>query len=394
MLSLSNVDIPEKLSWFKSRGFIVSFIAPTETSLNKSIMDATEDFRNFLAEGGLHDFSQQKQGTDNKKLAETVLVSENTLHNTKTSLYRPETKKGDPRIWIYELSKYARSGDLLAFLISEHKLVVINCSNSRLDELEEFLKKEMKVLTSVSSDVSNELLQKLEQISSRGFIKSMRGGDTGVGYTLETLLGISANSSKNPDYKGIEIKSSRSRNTKDVLFSMVPNWELSNLKSGDEIVNKRGRPNPEHNNLKTIFHTIRGDKENNWGLKLKVEDRLIHQIYLDVKTEEKDTCWVMDDFQSRLINKHKETFWVDVETRGDKKNEEFHYKKVLHTGEVDISTIPVLVEKGIITLDYLIWERKEGWNKYKGKSGFDFLWKLSSKKHRDLLFKFTKEYIL
>ena len=81
-------------------------------------------------------------------------------------------------------------------------------------------------------------------------------------------------------------------------------------------------------------------------------------------------------------------------TRGDKKNEEFHYKKVLHTGEVDISTIPVLVEKGIITLDYLIWERKEGWNKYKGKSGFDFLWKLSSKKHRDLLFKFTKEYIL
>ena len=223
MLSLSNVDIPEKLSWFKSRGFIVSFIAPTETSLNKSIMDATEDFRNFLAEGGLHDFSQQKQGTDNKKLAETVLISENTLHNTKTSLYRPETKKGDPRIWIYELSKYARSGDLLAFLISEHKLVVINCSNSRLDELEEFLKKEMKVLTSVSSDVSNELLQKLEQISSRGFIKSMRGGDTGVGYTLETLLGISANSSKNPDYRGIEIKSSRSRNTKDVIFSMVPN---------------------------------------------------------------------------------------------------------------------------------------------------------------------------
>ena len=394
MLSLSNVDVAEKLSWFKARGFIVSFIVPTETGLHKSIMDATEDFRNFLYEGGLHNFKEQKQGTDHKRLVETVLVSENIIHHTKTSLYRPETKKGDPRLWIYELNKYASSGDLLAFLISKEKLIVINCSTSKLNELVELLNSEMGVLSFTASDASIELLQKLEHISSKGFIKSMRSGDTGVGYTLESLLGITANSSKNPDYKGIEIKSSRSRNTKDVLFSMVPKWELSNLKSGDEIVIKRGRPNPEHNNLKTIFHTIRGDKENNWGLKLKVEENLIHQVYLEGGIEEEDTCWVMDDFKSRLTKKHKETFWVEVETRGERGNEEFHYKKVLHTGDIDLSTIPVLLKEGMISLDYLIWERKQGWNKYKGKSGFDYLWKLSSKKHRDLLFKFTKEYIL
>ena len=394
MLSLSNVDVAEKLSWFKARGFIVSFIVPTETGLHKSIMDATEDFRNFLSEGGLHNFKEQKQGTDHKRLVETVLVSENIIHHTKTSLYRPETKKGDPRLWIYELNKYASSGDLLAFLISKDKLIVINCSNSRLNELVELLNSEMGVLSFSASDASIELLQKLEHISSKGFIKSMRSGDTGVGYTLESLLGITANSSKNPDYKGIEIKSSRSRNTKDVLFSMVPKWELSNLKSGDEIVNKRGRPNPEHNNLKTIFHTIRGDRENNWGLKLRVEENLIHQVCLKGGIEEEDTCWVMDDFKSRLTKKHKETFWVEVETRGERGNEEFHYKKVLHTGDIDLSTIPFLLKEGMISLDYLIWERTQGWNKYKGKSGFDFLWKLSSKKHRDLLFKFTKEYIL
>ena len=394
MLSLSNIDVAEKLSWFKSRGFIVSFIVPTETGLHKSIMDATEGFRNFLSEGGLHNFNKQKQGTEHKKLVETLLVSENIIHNTNTSLYRPETKKGDPRLWVYELSKYASSGDLLAFLISEEGLIVINCSNSELDELEEILNSQMRVLSFNTSDASIELLQKLKQISSKGFIKSMRSGDTGVGYTLECLLGITANSSKNPDYKGIEIKSSRSRNNKDVLFSMVPNWELSNLKSGDEIVNKRGKPNPKHNNLKTIFHTIRGDRENNWGLKLKVEKDLIHQVFLEGGVEEKDTCWLIDDFKSRLTKKHKETFWVDVETRIEGGNEEFHYKKVLHTGDVDLSTIPVLIKKGMITLDYLIWERAEGWTKYKGKGGFDFLWKLSSKKHKDLLFKFTKEYVL
>ena len=65
MLSLSNIDVAEKLSWFKSRGFIVSFIVPTETGLHKSIMDATEDFRNFLSEGGLHNFKEQKQSNMN-----------------------------------------------------------------------------------------------------------------------------------------------------------------------------------------------------------------------------------------------------------------------------------------------------------------------------------------
>ena len=59
-----------------------------------------------------------------------------------------------------------------------------------------------------------------------------------------------------------------------------------------------------HNNLKTIFHTIRGDRENNWGLKLKVEENLIHQVCLEGGIEEEDTCWVMDDFKSRLIKKH------------------------------------------------------------------------------------------
>lgn len=394
MLSLANIDIVETLSWFRSKGFKVSFLAPTETSLVKSIMDATQDFREFLSSQNLHIYEDQQQGTENKRLIETILISENQIYETQTSLYRPQTKDGDPRLWIYELSKHSKSGDLLAVLISENRLVVINCSNSNLDELESFLIEKINVLSFTPSIVSDELLTKLKNISSKGFVKSLRNGDTGVGFTLESLLGISANSSKNPDYKGIEIKSSRKRNSRDVLFSMVPNWELSTLKSGDEIVNKRGRPNPKHNNLKTIFHTIRGDKENNWGLKLKVDDSFINQVCMSGGSEEKDTCWLISDFQSRLMKKHKETFWVEVETRGDKDNEEFHYKKVIHTGSVDISTIPALIEKGVITLDYLIWERVSGWEKYRGKNGFDFLWKLSNKKHRDLLFKFKKEYLL
>lgn len=394
MLSLANIDIVETLSWFRSKGFKVSFLVPTETSLVKSIMDATKDFREFLSSQNLHIYEDQQQGTKNKKLIETILISKNQIYKTQTSLYRPQTKDGDPRLWIYELSKHSKGGDLLAVLISENKLIVINCSNSNLNELENILINDAEILSFNTSLISDELLTKLKDISSRGFIKSMKSGDTGIGYTIETLLGIKANSSKNPDYKGIEIKSSRSRSQKGDLFNMAPNWALSNLKSADEIIHKHGRPNPQHNNLKTIFHTIRGNKENNWGLKLEVDETFIHQVFINESTKDNDICWLLSDFVERIKTKHKETFWIDAETRGSKDNEEFHFKKVIHTGDIDISIIPTLIETGKITLDYLLWERIDGWRKYKSKSAFDYKWKLSSKKNRNLLFKFIKEYPL
>ena len=136
MLSLANIDIVETLSWFRSKGFKVSFLVPTETSLVKSIMDATQDFREFLSSQNLHIYEDQKQGTENKRLIETIFISRNQIYETQTSLYRPQTKDGDPRLWIYGLKKHSKSGDLLAVLISENRLVVINCSNSNLNELE------------------------------------------------------------------------------------------------------------------------------------------------------------------------------------------------------------------------------------------------------------------
>ena len=66
-------------------------------------MDATQDFREFLASENMHMFDEQKQGTENKKLIETILISKNQVYETQTSFYRPQTKDGDPRLWIYGL---------------------------------------------------------------------------------------------------------------------------------------------------------------------------------------------------------------------------------------------------------------------------------------------------
>ena len=53
MLINANIDIPETLSVFRTEGLQVSFIVPTETGLKKSIMDATQQFREFLFNSGI-----------------------------------------------------------------------------------------------------------------------------------------------------------------------------------------------------------------------------------------------------------------------------------------------------------------------------------------------------
>lgn len=392
MLIKSNIDITETLSVFRTEGLQVSFLVPTETGLKKSIMDATQQFRDFLYKSGVHNFDDQKQGKSNKKIVETVLISKNKFLNSKTSLYRPETKNGDPRIWVYELKKHASEGDLLAFLSAEDRLIVINCSNSNLLEAFKIIKLNFpNVLSFNTSSVSDELLSKMKLISKRGFIKSLRKGDTGVGFTLETLLGIEANSSRNPDYKGIELKSIRQRNPKGAFFSMAPDWKKSNL-SDKELIEKRGYYTEKFGPLKTLHQTL-STKKNKRNLRLLLEGEDIYGGAEINNVFEKDVYWCMEELQKRITTKHKETFWIDVETKGTGINEEFKYRAITHTSDVDVGVVPILLENEIITLDYLLWEKGENWKSYTKKSGYDYLWKIK-KKNLDALFKFIKLYEL
>ena len=50
---------------------------------------------------------------------------------------------------------------------------------------------------------------KLQAVSKREFVQSMRKGDTGIGYTLESLLGIKENNVPLADLGDIELKAYR-----------------------------------------------------------------------------------------------------------------------------------------------------------------------------------------
>jgi len=105
------------------------YFYPTANALNKSILDATKEIRGFLQANDVHDYEKQGQGGDEKVEVATLFVREDSLVETKASLYRPVTKDGDPRVWFYGMKEYCSAGDHIALLYFSEKLLIINCSN-------------------------------------------------------------------------------------------------------------------------------------------------------------------------------------------------------------------------------------------------------------------------
>ncbi len=89
-------------------------------------MDATGSVRTYLKSKSIHDFALQKQGQEDKILVNSTLISSFGIIPSTASLYRPNTKKGDPRIWFKGLGSYAKSNDILGIIAFENELFVIN----------------------------------------------------------------------------------------------------------------------------------------------------------------------------------------------------------------------------------------------------------------------------
>lgn len=342
----------------------VAFLTPTPTNLKKHIFDATESVRRLLHNKQLHDYAAQQQGQEHKVHLPTFLVDANKKVSCQASLYRPNTKKGDPRIWFSNLARHVAPGSVLALVELDRCLYLINLSDQAT--LEAINQKQhspaLEVLLEIrdrETSVARELLSKLRKIAARGPIPTCVNADTGVGRTLETLLGIPMNSKKSPDYKGIELKASRKKikgkENRVNLFAQVPNWHLSTLKSSRAIAERYGYDCPD---CRKLYCTVSASKSNSQGLYLELSEdgSLLHEKHNDKETGQTTEVvkWSMETLTSRLKEKHKETFWIDARSVLVDGKEHFIYDAVTHTRNPVLGNfIPLLLDNKI-TLDHLI----------------------------------------
>src|SRR5690554_2108140 len=360
----------EKIKLLTKNQVSLTLIEPTETGLKKSIMDATGSVRNFLKSENIHDYDLQNQGPDNKILIPTIIHTGFKTIKSQASLYRPLTKNGDPRIWFYSLTKIADLNDIVAITYFDDAFHVFNLTKLDIEGLinssiHNPLQELINEINTIENEVAFELLAMVRKIASAGPIPSLVDADTSVGRTLETALGIEINSSKQPDYKGIELKSFRnSRTNRKNLFAQVPDWKLSKFKSSAEILNSFGYEREEDFKL---YCTVSAITRNSQGLNLRIDNDIKQLIENSDKPEVGDfVVWTLDKLHSRLKEKHKETFWVEAESTRVNDREYFQYKLVEHTKKPITSQFDLLIDQGIITLDHLIKRTKAGGAKEKG----------------------------
>lgn len=338
-----------------------SIFEPTKTGLKKSILDATQVVRTHFEITNFHHYDLQGQGASEYGIKKTafLLTSEKQIPTT-VSLYRPKTKKGDPRMWFSGLPNFTYAGAQIAIVIHNDCAYLIDLSSVNLSlELESTtsqLKKFVDDYLSENNAIANELLNKLKELAKTP-IKATHVGDTAVGMSIEDALGIQANSSKLPDYKGIELKSGRNaEKNRTTIFAQVAEWEISPYKKSAEILDRFGYFREDDFKL---YCTISTRKPNSQGLIFKVEEDVLQEWCAEHEDgrnifKEHVASWSGKLLRKRLKEKHSETFWIEAKSQFIDDIEYFQLISVTHTKAPLLNQLMPLLENGTITMDHLI----------------------------------------
>ena len=164
----------------------------------------------------------------------------------------------------------------------------------------------------------DEVKQQLVAIKAMGFVKTHRVHDTGIGKTLEDLLGISENNIKLPDIGDIELKAKRIDSG-----SMLTIATKSPLPVGVNRVLFDNYKYLDDSGHYCLHSTVYGSRFNNQGLKITLKD---DNLVLD-NPQNIVAYWSTSMFDDTLKSKSDKILLVFAETKGERitVNEQFHY---------------------------------------------------------------------
>jgi hypothetical protein len=179
--------------------------------------------------------------------------------------------------------------------------------------------------------------------------RTKRKGNTGVGFTYETLLGIRENNDRNSDLSDAEIKTHRKGSKgATTLFTKNPSFYGMDKR---EAVKTFGNWDPI---------------KNRWGLwSLKNFDKEVTSEKILIKNDGKIIySWDMRELES--ITKIDNLIYVYAETRSLGGTEEFKFDQPILVKNAFKDNIRKLIETGVIYLEPRIWYdgkkyRDRGW---------------------------------
>lgn len=332
----------------------------TQTMLKKSIIDAREALRDGFRRAGLVDYGSIPQGPAGKIQLRMRFVVDGRTQERIASFYRPATKEGDPRIWVERLASEAAAGDLLLFGFEGGTAIAILLAHGRFAGIAQEVARAFPSRYEERGRIEGVVRRLHEKIGplAQRWVRTMRPGPTGVGYTFETLLGISANSSKVADVDGVELKSYRRGALTGpgklvTLFSKTPTW-LDASKGAGLLRNFGYR---DANNRLNLYCTIMRTR-NTLGFRLATD---AEQAKMLVQNAGRDVMsYTFATLEKRLAEKHPATLFVRAESRGAGAEEEFRYSDVTYCRQPSFANFLDLVGDEAIGLDLTLHLKESG----------------------------------
>ena len=190
----------------------------------------------------------------------------------------------------------------------------------------------------------DQLTEKLSEIKQMGYIVSLRRGNTGIGYTLETLLELRENNLQTPDVGGIELKSQRNGVSNRVtMFTFNRGvWKIRQR----ELIERYGYV--DTNDRPSLYCTVNCNP-NRQGLYLKIEEDTVRLYHVDNTLVAE---WLGDVLINTFRGKMPALVVVNADTRvNSDKKEEFWFNEAYFLTNPDEDNFLDLIKKDIVVVD-------------------------------------------
>ena len=203
-----------------------------------------------------------------------------------------------------------------------------------------------------------ELIRRLKKVKELGYVKTHRVGTTGIGKTLEDLLGIKENNIPSPNALKTELKSARKGGSSMLtLFTKSPSPPRAN----SVLLQKYGYESLKENKRKELHTTVSAVRFNQLkgqpGLKINIgEDK----ICLVNHQNEILGYWDKEALRNSFEKKLPEILYVKAETKDLGANELFWFNEAWLLKGFNFDSFIALLKKGVILVDIRIGQYPDG----------------------------------
>jgi hypothetical protein len=169
-----------------------------------------------------------------------------------------------------------------------------------------------------------ELIKQLEQLKAKGFIPTSRKGSTGIGYLLESELGINETNIPIPDIGGrVEIKGTR-RNSNSLITLFTFNRGVWRFPQKD-IINRYGYLDEE--GRQALKNIANNKAPNAQGFYLELDEQ--RNLIVLKNTNEKDNIaeWSVYTIAGKFMAKLDRLLLVLADNKIENGIEHFHYNE-------------------------------------------------------------------